>query len=1118
MARATPVIIGVGDVINRSRKVEDAIEPLELIRQSIETAIKDANVPKAVEAKLRASIDSLDVVRTWTWPYEDLPSDIAKAVNIKPSHTFYSQHSGKEVARLCDAAARRISFGEIKAAIVTGGEALASLAACAAAKKLPPPGWTKLNQKVDSVFSPTETELKSKAGTLASTYAIGAPIQVYPLYENAFRAHRGQSVQENHKESARLYAEFAQVAKGNPLAWNYGKAESEETIGTVTKRNRMICFPYPLLMNAFNTVNLAGACLLTSAEFAKELGIPADRWIYLLGGAGTQDSTDFWDRPNFYSSPSISLALDAGLEASGLKKEDIDFYDFYSCFPIVPKLAAHHLGLPITKSPKPITLLGGLTSFGGAGNNYSMHAITEMVRKLRRGDGTYGAVLANGGVVTYEQVLCLSSRPRKHGPYPDKNPLPSVIPAIPAPTVVVDAEGEAVVETYTVDFSRDGAPIRGHIIGRLKSNNHRFLAHHGDPSTLQQLASWAVVLDLLIMEQMLVGAAATGLLGLYLNAKTQLSEDLRLLTATNKVAGEMAKAEKSGKMSLFHVLEDNVRRTPSAPFLFYAENGHCETYRETYNSVCRMASFFVSKGVRSRDIVAVACTNKPTFIHIWLSLNALGAAPAFVNYNLNGDPLLHCLKVSNASLFIVDDELVHNVHPSKDKIDAMGFETVIFDDQRLDAIGDLECVRPDCDNLKNNLATTSCIFYTSGTTGFPKPAPFALWRWYGAGIATGRYLHVTPNDRFYTCMPLYHGTGSSCFIMCIFQGACFCLGHKFSVSRFWEEVRSSRATLINYVGETLRYLLTAPPSAKDKDNFVHSAYGNGLRPDVWEAFRDRFGIPTILEFYGASEATATMLNYNRGSLGVGSVGRYGLLQRFLTRKDLLAIRVDNATEQEIRNPKTGLCEVVGADEPGELLMRIPDPILFSGYYNDPAASKKKTIANVLRKGDLYFRSGDLMRFDSDGWWYFVDRLGDTFRWRSENVSTTEVAGALSHYPAIVDVAVYGVSLPKHDGRAGCAAIVTDTNAALDMAALAHFAKQSLPKYAVPLFVRLMQELPKTENNKQVKVHLKKEGVEPGKVNQLHPIYWLKGGVTAGNEYVRFTEQDWRDLESGRVKL
>ncbi|EXJ74648.1 uncharacterized protein A1O5_01341 [Cladophialophora psammophila CBS 110553] len=620
------------------------------------------------------------------------------------------------------------------------------------------------------------------------------------------------------------------------------------------------------------------------------------------------------------------------------------------------------------------------------------------------------------------------------------------------------------------------------------------------------------------MEQILVGAAATGLLGMYFNAKTQLSEDLRLLSATNKVSRAMANAEKLGKMSLFHVLEDNVRRTPSAPFLFYAENGHSETYQETYHNVCRMASFFVSKGVQSRDIVAVAYTNKPAFIHIWLSLNALGAVPAFVNYNLSGDPLLHCLKVSKASLFIVDDDLVHNVYPSKNKIDEMGFDTVFFDDRQLEAIGRLESKRPDCDNLKNNFATTSCIFYTSGTTGFPKPAPFALWRWYGAGIATGTYLKMTPRDRFYTCMPLYHGTGSSCFIMCIFQGACFCLGHKFSVSRFWDEVRRSKATFINYVGETLRYLMTAPPSPKDRDHLVHTAYGNGLRPDVWEAFRDRFGIANILEFYGASEAMATMLNYNRGSLGVGSIGRYGLLQRFLTRKDLLAIRVDNATEQEIRNPKTGFCEVVGTDEPGELLMRIPDPILFAGYYNNPAASKKKTIENVLKKGDLYFRSGDLMRYDSDGWWYFVDRLGDTFRWRSENVSTTEVAGALSLYPAVADVAVYGVSLPRHDGRAGCAAIVTQTDTGLDMAALACFAKHSLPKYAVPLFLRLMEELPKTENNKPVKVQLKKEGVEPGKVNQLHTIYWLKGGVTAGNEYVRFTEADWKDLESGIVKL
>ncbi|RQM07246.1 hypothetical protein DH86_00000937, partial [Scytalidium sp. 3C] len=234
---------------------------------------------------------------------------------------------------------------------------------------------------------------------------------------NGFRAHRGQSIEENNKESARLYAEFAKVAERNPQAWNYGSSQTEETIGTVTKRNRMICFPYPLLMNAFNTINLAGACLLTTTTFAEELG-----------------------------------SLDAALELSGLNPDQIDLFDFYSCFPIVPKLAAQHLGLPITGGRKPITLLGGLTSFGGAGNNYSMHAITETVRQLRANNGRQGLILANGGVLSYQHVLCLSREPRKDGkPYPDRNPLPDVLGG-DVPTIERKVEGEAVIEVSGCPF------------------------------------------------------------------------------------------------------------------------------------------------------------------------------------------------------------------------------------------------------------------------------------------------------------------------------------------------------------------------------------------------------------------------------------------------------------------------------------------------------------------------------------------------------------------------------------------------------------------------------------------------------------------------------------------
>ncbi|KIW24683.1 uncharacterized protein PV07_10385 [Cladophialophora immunda] len=490
MSPQIPIVVGVGDFVNRSTSVADAQEPLTLILNSINIALDDTGLPQDKKQQLQAAIDSIDVVRTWTWPYDDLPGEISRGLGVDARHKFYSDHGGNKPAKLFDQAARRISNGQTKVAVVTGGEALASLTACAVAKKLPPPGWTRTKERVDTPFTPTGRDLGKDIGAV---HSIGAPIHVYPLFENSFRAHRGQSIPENHDESSQLYAEFAKVAENQPYAWNYGKpAATKEVIGTVTKRNRMICFPYPLLMNAFNTINLAGACILTSTDYAEELGIPKTQWIYALGGAGTQDSSNFWERPNFFTSPSIERSIDAGLQVSGLTKEDIDLFDFYSCFPIVPKMAASHLNLPITHGNKPITLLGGLTSFGGAGNNYSMHAITEMTRQLRKGKGRYGLILANGGVMTYQHVLCLSTTRRRGGlPYPDSDPLPEFVTDIPVPKVDGKVEGEqdAVIETYTVEFNRDNTPLRAYIVGRLKSTDHRFIANHADDETLKQLSS-----------------------------------------------------------------------------------------------------------------------------------------------------------------------------------------------------------------------------------------------------------------------------------------------------------------------------------------------------------------------------------------------------------------------------------------------------------------------------------------------------------------------------------------------------------------------------------------------------------------------------------------------------
>jgi acetyl-CoA acetyltransferase len=236
-----PIIVGVGDFVNRSTSLADGHEPLTLILNAISLALKDTDLPDHKRQQLQSAIDSIDVVRTWTWPYDDLPGDIGRGLGVDARHRFYSDHGGNKPAKLFDQAARRISRGETKVAVVTGGEALASLSAFAAARKLPPPGWTKTTEGVESVFSPTGRDLGKDIGAV---HSIGAPIHVYPLFENGFRAHRRQSIAKNHDESAQLYAEFARVAEKNPYAWNYGKpAATKDVIATVSKKNRMICFP-----------------------------------------------------------------------------------------------------------------------------------------------------------------------------------------------------------------------------------------------------------------------------------------------------------------------------------------------------------------------------------------------------------------------------------------------------------------------------------------------------------------------------------------------------------------------------------------------------------------------------------------------------------------------------------------------------------------------------------------------------------------------------------------------------------------------------------------------------------------------------------------------------------
>lgn len=259
------------------------------------------------------------------------------------------------------------------------------------------------------------------------------------------------------------------------------------------------------------------------------------------------------------------------------------------------------------------------------------------------------------------------------------------------------------------------------------------------------------------------------------------------------------------------------------------------------------------------------------------------------------------------------------------------------------------------------------------------------------------------------------------------NGITLCIGKRFSTSKFWEEVRDSKATYITYVGETARYLLAAPPSPLDKAHTVRCMYGNGLRPDVWIKFRERFNVPEVWEFFASSEGVFATLNHCRGDYLAGAVGHHGALVRFLTRNTIVPVLIDQDTGDLARDSKTGFASRQPYDQGGEMIVAVEDEAVFAGYFKNPGATKKKFARDVFKKGDLWYRSGDALRRTSDGRWYFLDRLGDTFRWKGENVSTAEVAEVLGRYPGVVEANVYGVALPSHDGRAGCAAVYIDPN-------------------------------------------------------------------------------------------
>jgi fatty-acyl-CoA synthase len=399
------------------------------------------------------------------------------------------------------------------------------------------------------------------------------------------------------------------------------------------------------------------------------------------------------------------------------------------------------------------------------------------------------------------------------------------------------------------------------------------------------------------------------------------------------------------------------------------------------------------------------------------------------------------------------------------------------------------------------------FIYTSGTTGLPKAANFSHMRMLFMMNGFVGALRPRASDRIYDPLPLYHSTGGVCAVgLAFLSGGSLILKRRFSVHEFWGDVHKYGATMFEYIGELCRYLLNAPPSPLESGHKIRAITGNGLRPEIWRQFQDRFAIPRIVEFYGATESNVSMLNYD-GT--VGAVGRVPDYLEWLLPSRV--VRFDVEKEMPVRGPD-GLCIECGPEEVGEAVGGVSARAgrEFEGYTNR-ADSDKKMLRDVFRRGDMWFRTGDLMRRDGHGYFYFVDRIGDTFRWKGENVSTGEVGEVLAATRGIKEANVYGVAVPGLDGRAGMASLVVDGD--FDLDGLPANLKARLASYARPIFLRLSPQIDVTGTFKQRKVDLVREGFDPSAIPD--PLYVFDVAV---GRYERLTPERYRDILEGRVKF
>jgi fatty-acyl-CoA synthase len=590
-----------------------------------------------------------------------------------------------------------------------------------------------------------------------------------------------------------------------------------------------------------------------------------------------------------------------------------------------------------------------------------------------------------------------------------------------------------------------------------------------------------------------------------------LKSDWIYINGFRRIIGAVGKFDPEADYTLADAVEDAIDGHRERTFISF--EGKDTTYAEFEARANQFAHWGQSVGLKAGDTVALFMENRPDYIAFWAGMAKIAVRTALINYNLSGAGLAHCVKIVDCKAIVMNSELAPQFASARGQVETpLGAfvlggpaDGLVQIDGVVDRAAKTRLDRSGRAGVKGG--DVALYIYTSGTTGLPKAAKISGVRARGLMRVFKDATQASRDERILLTLPLYHATGGMCGVgTALNAGACIVLQRKFSASQFWQEAIDSHATMLVYIGELGRYLMNQPQSALERSHKITKGFGNGLRADVWAEFVERTGIKRLVEFYGSTEGNVNFFNLD------GKIGAVGRIPRLLRgRLPARILRFDVETEQPVRGPD-GLCIEAGVDEIGEAVGPITKETRqrFDGY-NDEKQSQKKILTDVFAKGDRWFRTGDLMKMDADQYIYFVDRVGDTFRWKGENVSTSEVEIAISSMPGVKHAIVYGVAVPGQDGRAGMAAITPKEG--VDLAALYAHLTSNLPAYARPAFVRFQDEVETTGTLKYRKVDLVKEGFDP--MNTSDPLFVAD---VANKSYSPITADVLRDVLSGKMRL